>query len=53
MWYLAPFAVFFLDWAKAGIKASAWWGRLVFNNRRLLEPIGNIHPQKLKQIPKA
>ena len=25
LWYLAPFAVVFLEWAKKGITASAWW----------------------------
>ena len=25
LWYLAPFAIGFLDWAKKGITARAWW----------------------------
>lgn len=29
VWYIAPFAVFFLDWVEKGISRSAWWGSFV------------------------
>ena len=29
VWYIAPFAVFFLNWVEKGITRSAWWGLFV------------------------